>query len=721
MKPLFVFLLPSVGLLSGWFLRPLLSGSHPSAANTDASPAESATAAETGPDPKTGARPAPALTSTTVKAEPLPPIKVGDPAGAIKSLLTFARKSKNPLRTQARILAFADQLSPNDLKTIALEASRQPSNYWGGDGAVKNILLATWAEKSPKEALAYVVSNNTPETRESLFAIFGQLGATDPKAAEAALSSLGEGRKKEALRAMSSRMAEDQPLQALALLDRQKAGLGDFAYYSVFAVWSNSDPQAASSYASSLPDGVKRNQALSQVSRSMALKDPDAAVAWAKSLPRSSESLNLVREVIGTVAERDPQAALALANAQPPREQRMLLSGIAQNWMSSDPDGAVAWIKTLPEGATRQECISNMSWYAAWGGPGDNLNELMALLPKGQNRNQALSRVANYLGYSDPESSLKWAATLSQEDQDLVLARLSGSLADADPKKAAAIAAALPPSANSVEAASRVAAQWAEKNPAEAIAWAATLESEKARQDATAAALTRWADQDPEKAAGASGDIADENARRTARNKIAGAWAQKSPAEAEKWAASLPEADRFSALASVWNATASDDPAKNAASLAAALPQAAGIDAANASLAQSAGTIAKAWVSENPQAAAGWAAQLPEGKARDSAMAAVADQWATTDTMGASTWINQLPQGPSRDEAASKLIEKITPTDPAAAFTWAANIQDPDKQLASLKSTINAWKIYNPAAVRETLANSNLDEATLTKLNAELR
>ena len=59
--------------------------------------------------------------------------------------------------------------------------------------------------------------------------------------------------------------------------------------------------------------------------------------------------------------------------------------------------------------------------------------------------------------------------------------------------------------------------------------------------------------------------------------------------------------------------------------------------------------------------------------------------------------------------------------DPEAAFTWAANITDPDKQLATLKTTINAWKIYNPAAVRETLANSNLDEAVVAKLNAELK
>jgi hypothetical protein len=389
--------------------------------------------------------------------------------------------------------------------------------------------------------------------------------------------------------------------------------------------------------------------------------------------------------------------------------------------MSTDPDGAVGWIKTIDDGATRQQCISNMAYYAAYAGPGANLDALVSLLPPGQARNNTLETVSSYLGWSAPDTSLAWARTLPQEDQDRVLGRISSSLAATDPKKAAELAASLPPSASAMEAVTAVANQWAYKSPEEAIAWAGTLESEKARQDATSAALAQWADRDPEKAAAATGQLADDNARRSAREKIAAAWAQKSPAEAEKWALSLPLADRYSALASVWNATAGDDPAKTAASLAATLPAAAGIDSASPGLAASAGRIATAWVSQDPQAAAAWATQLPDGKAREAAMASIADQWATTDTMAASTWINQLPPGRSRDEAAAKLIEKITPTDPTAAFTWAANIQDPDKQLQSLKNTINAWKVYNPEAVRAAVSQSNLDEATVTKLEAELK
>lgn len=719
MKPLLLFLLPTAGLVSGWFLRPIMQPpANPVLTIDSASPDTGPVSSVVAPTTAKAYPGAPAL----VKSQPLPQLNPSDPKGTVKSLLAFARSGKNPLRTQARILAFTDQLNPAQLKALALEAAKQPTSYWGiGNESVKGLLLSTWAEAAPQEALAFVTGSNSPEARQAQDAVFAQLALTDPKAAEAALGRLGEGRQKEAIRALATKMGEDRPIEALALLDRQKMELGNWAYITVYSTWARNNPSEASAHVMSLPDGMKRNQALSFIARGYTESDPQGALAWAKSIPRASESQNLVRAVISGLAERDPQSALVMAQQESPREQRGLLSSIAQNWMSSDPDSAVAWIKTLPDDATRQQCISSSSYYAAWGGPGENLTQLMALLPKGKTRSDTLKQISRNLGWSDPEASLTWAKTLSQEDQDVVISGLSASLASEDPKKAAALAAALPPTAASVNALTTVASQWAYKNPEEAIAWAATLETEKARQDATAAALTQWANSDPEKAASASASLADENARRAAREKIAATWAQKSPAEAERWATALPEADRYSALASVWNASAKDDPAKAAASLAANLPAASAIDSANTSLAASASTIATSWVNQNPQAAAAWATQLPAGKAQESAMAAIASEWANTDTMAASTWINQLPTGRARDEAAGKLIEKITPTDPAAAFTWAVNIQDPDKQLASLKSTINAWKIYNPDAVRETLANSNLDEATQTKLQAELR
>lgn len=504
------------------------------------------------------------------------------------------------------------------------------------------------------------------------------------------------------------------------MLTRQKSVPGDFAFYTVMDTWVRQDAASAAAYAGSLNDGPQRRQALDNIANGMAQQDPAAALAWAKALPKASESMNMVRSVIGQVARRDPQAALAMTQAQPLREQRQLLSGVAQNWMRHDSEGAIAWIRTMDDSATRQDCLSNMAYQAVWNGV-ESLKGVMDLLPKGQARRTTLENISGSLGWSDPDAALAWAKTLPQEDRDLVIGRLSGSAAESDPVAAAAMAGALPPSAESVGALSNIASIWAGKDPEAALAWAATLESDKARQDATSAALTQWADRDPEKAAGATGQITDANARRTARDRIAAVWAQKSPAEAEKWAAALPPEDRFSALSGVFNATAADDPRKAAASLAALMPEAAGIDAAAASLTTSASTVATAWVSQDPTAAANWAVTLPEGKARDAAMAAVADQWAGTDTLAASTWINNLPAGRSRDEAAAKLIEKITPTDPAAAFTWAADIQDPDRQLQSLKNTINAWKVYNPAAVREALGSANLDEATMVKLNAELK
>ncbi len=718
MKILPLILLPCAGLGAGWFLRPWL---RPVPAGTEGGSASAAPLIE----PTTnqgGTKTAATLAPAVVKPEVLPPVDLSDPKAAVKSLLAASRAGKSPMRMQARLLAFADQLAAKDLQALALEVCQQPTNYWGvGGDSLKEVVLSRWVEVAPAEALAYVKGANTVQTREALGYVFGQLASQDAAGAEAALQGLAEGPRKIAMQSMAARLAGKDPLGALAMLKRQKSTSADYSTSMVISLWSRQDPASAASYATSMKAGQERSQAMYYVANGMAAKDPDAALAWANSLPKAGERANLVRTVIAEVAERDPQAALAMASAQPLREQRQLLQGVASNWMLADPDGAVAWVKTLPEGATRQDCLANMAQNAVWGGT-EKLGSLIELMPKGQQRRETLENVSRYLGwYQEPEQSIIWAKTLPDQDRDLVIARLSGALAESDPKGAAALAEALPPSAQSVQALSRIASEWADSDPEAAMKWAATLESDKARQDAMSGALTQWADRDPEKAAGATGQITDANARRAARDRIAGTWAAKAPAEAERWAQALPPEDRYSALASVWNATALDDPAKAAQRLAALLPEAAGVESAGAKLAESAKTVATAWVNQNASQAAAWALTLPEGKARESAVGAVAEQWAGTDTMAASTWIDSLPAGASRDEASTKLINNILATDPEAAFTWASNISDPDKQFQSLKTTVNSWKIYNPAAVRGALTSSTLDAATLAKLEAELK
>ena len=718
MKPLLLIFLPSVGVLLGWFLRPVLH----SAVGPSPSPWVSEQGASLEVAPSASKPTVVTAAALAAKTEVMPIIDPADPKAAIHSLMAFSRAGKSPMRMQARLIEYADQLKLADLKTLALEACNQPRSYWGSNGnALKEVLLARWTEMAPAEAIAFVKNGNTAQTREAMQHVFGQLASQDPAAAEAALAGLLEGPRKLAMRAIAMRLTSKDPAAALALLNRQKATPGDYSINMVMSIWSRQDASGAASYAVTMKDGQQRSQALYYAASGLAQSDPDAALAWAQSLAKAGERANMVRTVIAEVAERDPQVALALATAQPKREQRQLLQGVAGNWMQNDPDGAVTWVKTLGEGALKQDCLANMANYAMWSGT-EKANEIIAMMPKGKQRRDTLENVTQYMGYyQDPETSLAWAKTLPVEDQDLVTAQLSGSLAQSDPKAAAKLAETLPPSEKSVQALSDVAGQWAETDPEAAMKWAGTLESDKARQDAMSRALTQWADRDPEKAAGATGQILDGNARRAARDQIAATWAAKAPVEAENWARGLPAEDRFSALASVWEATAADDPAKAGARLAALVPEAAGTDAAGAKLVSSATAVATAWVNQNPNSAAAWALNLPEGKAREAAVGAVADQWAGTDTMAASTWINGLPAGASRDEAAGKLINKILPTDPEAAFTWSANIADPDKQLANLKATINAWKVYNPAAVRATLGRANLEESVRVKLEAELK
>ena len=183
MKPLLLFVLPVAGSLAGWFLRPVLRPAASQGAVAEGGLVlQEDSEGRPGSSVKAGAQ-APAA----AKAEVLPVINPADPKAAIKSLLTFSRAAKSPMRMQARLLEFADRLNPADLKALSLEVCQQPGNYWGSGGdALKEVLLSRWTEVSPAEALAFVKGANTAQTREALRYVFGQLASQDAGAAEAA-------------------------------------------------------------------------------------------------------------------------------------------------------------------------------------------------------------------------------------------------------------------------------------------------------------------------------------------------------------------------------------------------------------------------------------------------------------------------------------------------------------------------------------------------------
>jgi hypothetical protein len=200
-------------------------------------------------------------------------------------------------------------------------------------GDTELVLLGEWwARFDPEAALAW--TNRQWETRRSMpviGAIMRAWGRTDPQAAIVAASAA----RNNAVR----RRWIDQALRG----------------------WDESRYDGALAYAESLAQGPDRQWALYVVTRRRVLRDgPEAALAWAESLPDDDETfkLNAFRRVTGAAAEVDPELAAAFAERHLDGPYaKGLPYRVGMHWIDRDPDAALAWLKSLPEGANRNDGI----------------------------------------------------------------------------------------------------------------------------------------------------------------------------------------------------------------------------------------------------------------------------------------------------------------------------------------------------------------------------
>lgn len=236
-----------------------------------------------------------------------------------------------------------------------------------------------------------------------------------------------------------------------------------------------------------------------------------------------------------------------------------------------------------------------------------------------------------------------------------------------------------------------------EKDPRAALAYARELESGGAEADV----LQFMAGKDPMAAAAELVPGREEHLK--VAETIAGALLDRDRAAFEEWAGSLSDpALRARARRVALTADASHDPAKAARRTAAWL-------ASEPEALKQAGKlpvrIVRCWMDgeTNPSAdVAAWAVSLPEGHARDSAIAETGRTWAAHDPAGASAWLASLPQGEGRDEAVLNLVQRISGESPADALEWARTVRSTLRSDA-LTEAVLSWGGKDPDAAEKAV------------------
>lgn len=651
-----------------------------------------------------------------------PPVTLPAPGKAtIQDCRMILAAERNPMRGSAKILSLLDTMDKEAIAKMAGDLAATPLSWSDTQGsAMQELLLGKLTELDPDRALA--VALKLPDMWGRMQAggvVIQQLARTSQAAAEAALEKFPQGYlRKNIIAGLAASMAQTDGAGAVAMLQRLKSPPGDWAWGQTFQAWAGRDPSAAAAELLKMPRPIAQRSS-GDIASAWAKRDPAGAMAWAASLTDPAMRSDSVSAAIGTIAQRDLENATALVGTMPTGERRGLMETLASSLSETDGPGAVSWAKTLTDPIERQRCLATVISRTV---SSDQISAMHALaeLPPGLIRNDAIAQTAGALAWNDMKAARAWVATLKPEEQLRALPSILDRLAASDPEEAERLAATLPPSGNPGSTWQRIAYGKALTDPAAAATWAGGLETEQARMAATGSVFQQWAGHSPEAAAKALGGIVDQNLRREAVTKLAEAWAGRSPAEATQWAQGLSGEDRITALATVWNASATDAPQQAGQSLAAAAAVP-GSEATAEKLAAAAASIAGSWSGQSPTDAAAWATQLPEGKIREEALGGVADQWIKFDPESASKWIDGLPHDASRDVAVSKLVNHIARSDPESAFTWAGSVSGEEKRVEALKQAAMVWKNANPEAARAAVENASLPDAEKARVMEALR
>lgn len=274
------------------------------------------------------------------------------------------------------------------------------------------VIGASWAQRDPSAALAWMGQLPTEYRDGALKGIMATWGKNDPRGvAMYAASATDSGAVNRYLEPALTTWAQADPaavrdwVQTLPAGDVRKSSASRLA-----REWSNQDPQAALNFLVS-----EKNDLSTYLLSKWMDTDPDKAVGWSQGLPPSPERDHALSTIVSSLGRSDPSRAQTLytqisAGGQPAAAQYLM-----DAWGARDPQGASAWLAGLPEGAARDEATASLA--KSWGFQNvQGACDWLTAQPASPVRDTAVSQMVSYVG--DGHHEVAAAIPLAEGIQD---------------------------------------------------------------------------------------------------------------------------------------------------------------------------------------------------------------------------------------------------------------------------------------------------------------
>jgi hypothetical protein len=366
------------------------------------------------------------------------------------STFASALKETDPVRRKEMLRQWADAMEVGKIEAFLANVESIAGPKWRSE--IQQALLSSWAARDLPGLATWFGKREAAdemhqESRDLLIKVL--TGVEPDKGLQWIERSLPESVRRELYEPFFLQWARRDPAAAAARLrELAETATGDVLAWNslipqVAAEWARTDLGRAFDWASSLPDGATRSQAMVEVSYqwaatdprgaaayaeqrydmallkavagTWAASDPKSAAAWASGLPEAEGQFTAMATASAVWAQEDPAAAAAYVNALPPGEARnRALVAVASAWAYADPPAAARWAEQLLEGPARGGAFERLinAWtvtdpYAA--------GQWLQHLPATPSRDSAVIAFCSAIDGEDPAVSFAWAGTVSDE------------------------------------------------------------------------------------------------------------------------------------------------------------------------------------------------------------------------------------------------------------------------------------------------------------------
>lgn len=232
-------------------------------------------------------------------------------------------RGENPLDRNRALLAFIDQLAPEDFEeAIAHFRSLGITENRFGE---YSLLLSAWAKTDPLAALGYAREKTRGNFATNT--ILTSWASIDPQSA---------------IRWAEANHTGDEANPFMAGVIRGIAG---------------SDPELATSLLTSMPRSTERGDALDAVLPYLLAKGNDAARAWIENISDDALRSGAMQRVAERFAATDPAGTAAWLMANPSEATQRRVDDVYNTWARQDERAAMASLESLPSGENRSNAL----------------------------------------------------------------------------------------------------------------------------------------------------------------------------------------------------------------------------------------------------------------------------------------------------------------------------------------------------------------------------